>query len=241
MVAIEFIAVLVVGAILLALNAIPAYGYLVSSIFLLVFFSFQAANLNAQQGTFYSAMALSVLIFAALKLGAGDVQGVSLFGSRFSGPAYSLVVVLVGGTLAALLASMEAGASGRILGVPGTLASGASFLSPISAAAVATLGYVENRFFFGLAYVLERFVMPFVPVLQAVPPFISAAAIASAIFGVFHLVAYQLSLSLILFAMFVMFLWLMLSRVVGEEPTSFSHFIHNARIALMRTVAAVAQ
>jgi len=241
MVAIEFLAVLAVGAVLLFLNAIPRYGYLVSSIFLLVFFSFQAVNLDARQGTFYSAMALSVLVFAALRIGAGDVQGVSLFGSQFSGPAYSIVVVLVGGLLAAILASMEAGASGRILGVPGTLAAGSSILSPFSAAAVAALGYIENRFIFGLSYVLERFVLPFVPVLQAVPAFIVAAAIASAIFGLFHLVAYQLSISLILFAMAVMFLWLMVSRVVGEEPTSFSHFVHNARIALLRSVAVVAQ
>src|SRR3990167_5599659 len=99
MVAIEFLAVLAVGAVLLLLNSIPRYGYLVSSIFLLVFFSFQAVNLDARQGTFYSAMALSVLVFAALRIGAGDVQGVSLFGSQFSGPAYSIVVVLIGGLL----------------------------------------------------------------------------------------------------------------------------------------------
>lgn len=239
MVAVEFLAVLVVGAVLLLLNAIPGYGYLVSSVFLLVFFSFQAANLNAQQGTFYSAMALSVLIFSVIRIGAGDVQSVRLFGDRFSGPAYSLVVLLIGGMLAALLASLEAGASGRILGVPGTLAAGSSATAFLSAAYVGALGYIENRFFFGLADIAERYIVPFVPFLQAFPAFIIAAAAISLLFGAFHIVAYQLSISLIIFAAFVMFLWLMVSRMVGEEPTSFSHFLHNARIALTRSLAVV--
>ena len=239
MVAVEFLGVLAVGAVLLLLNAIPGYGYLVSSIFLLVFFSFQAANLNAQQGTFYGAMALSVLLFSALRFGAGDVQSVRLFGGSFSGPAYSFIAVAIGLGLAALLASLEAGASGRILGVPGTLAAGSSALSVLSPAYVGALGYIENRFFFGLADVLERFVVPFVPFLQAIPAFVPAALIVSGIFGLFHIVAYQLSFALITFAMFVMFLWLMLGRIVGEEPTSFSHFVHNARIALTRSLAVV--
>ena len=140
MVALQLVAVLAVAVLMLLLNAIPRYGYLASSTALLVLFMFQAANLDARQGTFYSVMAVSVLLFAMMRLGAQEQNAATIAGTRFTGLQYSFLVIAVAVALFAFMRSLQASSTAQILGVPGTLAAGVS-LSYLSPAFLGVLGY----------------------------------------------------------------------------------------------------
>lgn len=235
-----FIPVIVTLVVLVALNSIPRYGYLVTNVLLLVFFMFIGANLVERTGTFYSIMALANIIFSLFKLGPEKEPGES----PVRGLPVKLFSIGFGISLFLLMFLFQSRARTAVIGVPSLLAvSGLSAV--IGSSMIGALGFIENRFVFNLFEVFRQFVFPFLVPLAGpfLMPFAALLLIvlpvftAAFVFAFFHLSAFSLAVSSLIFAFLIMVIWIGSYLVFDDEPSSIAHYLWNSVLDVGRHVS----
>ena len=240
MVVSPIVPVVIVAIIIFLLGAIPKVGSLIQNIFLLILFLFAIPNLEKDLGTFYAIMIVAVLVFTALRIGVKDIQEVSegpgfLRGRGIKIPILAVVMGFLFFLLLKFLVSANQGAS--IIGTP-SLAIGS--LNFMNASLIAALGIVEQRFFLAIYNVYKLFIKPILDgIITPILSFVIGVASVSIMFAVFHLQAYQLAIGSLIFAFIFMGLSILAFEIpfIGEEPSSFGHYFHNASVSLSRTLS----
>lgn len=218
------IPVIIVLAILIFLNNIPKVGYLLSNVFLGVLFLFAIPNIDEKLGSYYSIMLLFIFIFSFIKLTSApkDTSEAEVSGFKFKDITFSLAALVIGVLIYFAMRSLQGSTEQSILGVPELLAV-AGVTGYLMPSLIGALGFIENRFFFGLFAIIFTFLIP--------NPII-AGIIASVLFGLFHVAAFGLAVGSIIFAILIMFIWILFFLTpFGEEPTSTSHYLWNSDIA----------
>jgi len=131
--------------------------------------------------------------------------------------------ILLGLGLYSLIRIASASAEASILGAP-TL----SILPPdiFMTASIGMLGVIENRFFLTLFNIL-----------QGIVGMVFGALLVMVLFAMFHLFAYSLSISALIWAGIIMGLWIA-SYVVSQDDivSNVSHSLHNVTVTISRFV-----
>lgn len=219
--------------IILLLDSIPRFGKMVSNFFLLFMFLFMMAQLDQSIGSFYTVMALGVMLFSIYELAVSDPDVRKVGSFKFSNLGVAVVSLLVGIVLFFFIRQLGGGTA-SVLGVPKVLVSVGTIKAWLSPAFLGALGFLENRFFFGATSIIKRFITPlFIPGKLAD---FTAYFFVALLFAIFHLS--MLSAGFFLFAFIIFFIWQIIAfeTPLGEEPTSVSHYLHNGVIGLSRTV-----
>lgn len=198
---------------------IDNFDDLLGSGFLLVLFLFTLANFRDDvtfMAVYYLIMGLIVVVFSQtkykVKLMGGNVNTVGGFNLGF----FSIPVLgILGGALIYLIIRVMSGAAAAtVVGVP-TLA--VVDATPILVTMTAMLGVFENRFGLTVYNILKEFVGLFV-----------AGAVVVIGFALFHLFAFQLAISSLLFSGIVMMLWLVSYELTQDDVVmTVSHTMHN--------------
>ena len=123
-----------------------------------------------------------------------------------------------------------------IIGTPSLAISGDVF----NVITISVLGIVETRLFFTIFNLVKENVDIFtmIPILGVVlgvlAPVVPVVFVAI-LFGIFHLTAYGLSLSAILFAVMVMTIWILSFIITKSDlPANISHYLWNGIVVLNR-------
>lgn len=134
---------------------------------------------------------------------------------------------------------LQSNVSGAIIGTPAFAITSPAF----SVSSIVLLGIIENRVFFTLFNVARENVAKFglIPYIGGLLRTISVAMpfiFASLLFGVFHSTAYSASVSNILFASFVMLLWLVSYLTTdSDQPANIAHGLWNGVVTIGRTLS----
>lgn len=216
-------------------------GFFVSNILLLVLFLFAQVAIDPKQGSFYSVMIVGVWImfFAGFVIKAKT--GIDIYGSKLQGFWAMLAIIGIGLAITYVIRLLAGpGSAASVLGVPKTLAVSNVFISTLTPTLIAALGYIENRFFFGLINVIIA-LFSFVPVLSIFSGLffgILPILVVSALFAVFHIAVFALPSMLFAFLAFLVFAFVAVSPLGPEGPNQ-AHYIHNGLETLPKTLAVV--
>lgn len=238
----------------LLIDSIPKVGSLLTNILLLLSFLWAAANkvIPQEQAIFYTILAFIPLLLPPLFLKLGVDLGfgqssIKFFGREFKGFGYTLLTVGAGLFIYILMEFLQATKpSAAIIGVPALAVFSKVFTNNFAVVGSGLLGIIENRGFFTLigAVILLinglGLVFPVLNFLQVLLPIISTLIVA-AMFSVFHVAAYNLVLSSILFAFFVFVTWIasyMLFRQ-DDTPANIAHFMWNVVRSAGRSIKVV--
>lgn len=241
----ELTILVIVGLLIFFINLIPKNGHLVSAIFLFVLFAFFIPNADASTGIFYAIIGIFNIVLALLRKGVSDPTRVTVFGYEIKGLAFGIFSVIVGFVIFYILRVMSSGSAGLVIGVPNLAISGAGLSQVFSHTAVASLGWIENTFFFNLAYMFKDYILPvlielvsklglvFVTLILNLTPYLVGAGL----FTLYHLKSYGLQTSALMFAFIAFIIFSISEASLGEEASGWGHFVWNAWISLQRSVS----
>lgn len=223
---------------IILLDRIPKIGQVISSLFIFTFFLFAIPNLeNLTQAIFYSIMGLAVIVFKLFAFGVEDKQAVL----GYKGWGLTFISVIIGVGIFIIMTIMQKQTTNAIIGTPKLLAV-AGLSNLLGPAQIASLGYIENRFFFSWFNVLR---LPIIlPILMGIIgpfalllPYIAIGMM----FSIFHLSAFALSVGSLMWAFIVFNLWMVSAYALklGDEPSCISHFLWNGFVVLKRQYAII--
>lgn len=202
-----------------------------SNIFLFGYFLWGYVNIEGSTSlaTFYLFAILFVIIVNLTKQNFSIKDSSNTQGWSFKSFKIPLISFIVGILIFAFMTLLQSKSPGAIIGVPTlALASGTFYASQIG-----MLGIIENRLFFSvyelfsLYPVTLGFLTPLVPVLSS-----------ASIFAVFHLSAYGLALSSLLFALIVFSIWIISYIILRDDLASnLAHFLWNVSVVLGSSLA----
>lgn len=229
------IPILVAIAVFIILIVSDIISPLLSATLLFMFYmwAFIAFDLTMTQKVFYP---LGILFFLALRANMGNMLETNqnshdFNGWKFSGFKYHLMTIGVGLVLLFLMFTISS-QKGQFLGVATLSISTSGFsmmMTKIFAPAISiALAFIENRMFiaFLLALLLaknpiKQFVSS-IPVVNILTPFASALPVVLTCFtfGIFHVIAYYVQWSLIIWASLIMGLWIASYYFTGKDTTA---------------------
>ena len=219
---IAFLVIIFLGYLILyAINDNLANFYLVT------LFLFAAPNISEGVGFYYSIMLLTVLVFGLLIPAAQvDRDNVSFTGI--------LISVGLGVGVYFLMQYMQSQSAQAIIGVP-SLQINVAVQQTLSPAYTAVLGIIENKFVFTTLDIL----LHYGPLLFSGLSVIIAPLIAASVFAIFHLSAFDLALSSLIFAALVAGIWIIFYTAYSQIVAHTAHYLWNAVISVQRTFSIV--
>jgi hypothetical protein len=237
--------VIIAGIVLLVFVFLDTLNPLFSDLFILVYFLFAYINIDGSKNlaTFYLFSILAYMSVRALQKNyAVRNEGFTkrLFSFSLKGRV-PWIGILVGIGLFFVMRLLQGGVSTAIIGVPSLAISNPGF----SVSNVMLLGAVENRFFFTVFEVLRNIVstglLAAIPVVGGVLSgfqLFVPVVLTSVLFSIFHLTAFSLALSSMIFASMVFILWLISYIVLRDDLSSnTAHMFWNASTTLGRLVS----
>lgn len=135
-----------------------------------------------------------------------------------------------------IMRMLQGVSTASIIGTP-TLALSSDIMSVVT---ISLLGIVETRLFFTIFNLFKENVgvftlIPFVGMFLGIFAPVVPVIFVSVLFGIFHLTAYSLSLSAILFAVMVMVIWIISFIITKSDlPANISHYLWNGIVVLNR-------
>jgi len=186
-------------------------------------------------------MALGVLIFNIIGYSLEQRTGFNLFGSRLTGPAGFFGILVVGTLLTFVIRNLAGpGNAASVIGVPQSLAVSPGIENWFAPTLISSLGYLENRFFYGLILVFNSLIAltPVVFLVQSIFG-LMPLIFASLAFSVFHLAVFAISGMFFALLAFILMSLVAVSPL-GGEPGNVAHYQHNGIESLPNTLAVVA-
>jgi len=234
--------IVIVGFVLFVLiDSVPKVGPLLSTLGIFFYYLWAYANLSASQSlaTFYLFLAIFVLLVQVTRfvtLQNSEEQKVA--GFTLKGVAVNLFGVVVGVGIFFVMRFLQSGTPAAIVGVPSLAIASATFL-PLT---TGYLGILENRTFFAMLEILRSdFGMklwsgiPFLGTAILLLGLAGSVAFVAGAFTIYHLAAFNLAASSLLFAFVVFTLWLVFYIFLKDDsPANTSHFLWNSSIGLSR-------
>jgi hypothetical protein len=209
----------------------------------LVFFTYLFSFVvgNPQSASFYL---LAYVIAIVIDLAVNGINTTSQTATNFKagrlevkGFSYITLCLIAGLVIYLIITQMSRAAGANIIGVPNLAISPSSpvgwALKPVFESA---LGIIENTLFFVVFDLIFKFGIAFLgPLVYLVSTFS-----ASILFAGFHVIAYSLSISLLIYAAgaFILFI---ISRFIFKDPlpSHFAHYINNGIISASRGLSIV--
>lgn len=215
-----------------------------SDVLIFIYFMFAYANIESQTtlATFYLIGALFVLVVKLTERAfAVSSESISKIGGLSLKRGMPIFMVFAGIGIFLIMKLLQGAAPTSIVGVP-SLAIASPLFSVIS---IMLLGIVETRLFFTIfnligktGVITEAFTrIPIVGIVFAILAPIMSIIVVAILFAVFHVTAYSLALSSLLFAGVVMVIWL-ISFIIfkSDMPASLSHALWNFSVSASRTL-----
>ncbi|MFC1591697.1 hypothetical protein ACFL43_04160 [Thermodesulfobacteriota bacterium] len=171
-----------------------------------------------------------------------DVNGKEK-GGVISGGKYHLFSILIGVAMLVIMFAITS-QKGQFLGVAPLAISSAGFgawaTAQFAPAISLSLGFIENRMFISLLNIL---LLPSV-ILSLVPfvslfAFLAPVLVTAIAFGLFHIIAYKVAWSMIIWASVIMGMWIMSYYMTGEDTTAMdvSHGAWNGILTSKETLS----
>ena len=217
---------------------------LLSDIAIFTYFAWVYTNIEGSSNlaTFYLIGMLFVIVLRVANRsfslqGHSEINTRKILGLSLAG---KLPVVGVGaGIVILIIMRMLQGVStASIIGVP-SLAISSDITNLVS---ISLLGIVETRLFFSLYNLVKVNIamfstLPVVGLLFAVFSPIMPILMISVLFGVFHISAYALSVSAIIFAVMVMVIWVLSYEILDSDlPANIAHYLWNGLVVLGKSL-----
>ena len=214
-------------------------GQILADFFLLSIFVFYAV-FNPQVGIFYLVIALIAIVFDLAVKAISTEPAQSAFG--FKGFGLIAMQIGVGIALYALITAISVAKGGNIVGAPTLQVTTSQIGQNMRPTIVSLLGIIENRYaiigfnllmLFGLA-------IPILNILiQAIPALIPAG-IMGFVMASYHVIAYSVAFSLLIWAMLAFMLFLLVYFIMKDSLSSdVAHIFNNFFIDIARPLALV--
>src|SRR3990167_2789986 len=234
------IIVLVLYVILYAIGRNKNIPYL-ADIFIFIYFLFAFINIegSATLATFYLFAIIFVIAFevAQSKFTVNSQQIKEIGGFKLKSK-LPLIGIGLGFGILLIMRVLQTSVEGSIIGVPSLAITSPAF----GVSTITLLGIVENRLFFTIYELLKAntqllLAIPFIGGLLGIFNLILPVVLTAILFAIFHLTAYSLSVSTMIFAALVMVIWL-LSYILTKSdlPANLAHGMWNGTIALGRVL-----
>tara|TARA_Y100000034_G_scaffold2862_1_gene3529 strand:- start:1182 stop:1910 length:729 start_codon:yes stop_codon:yes gene_type:complete len=214
---------------------------LLADIFIFLYFLFAFINIEGSTtlATFYL---FSILFVISVRIAKSTFtissEPIKQFGGISLKSKIPIFGILLGIGIFLLMRILQTSAPGAIIGVPQLAITSQAF----NVTTVMLLGIVETRFFFTMFNLLTEFKDIFfkIPVLGQLFSIISFTipiAFTSILFAIFHITAYSLSISTMVFAALVMVVWIISFILTKSDlPANISHALWNGIVSLGRAL-----
>lgn len=206
--------------------------------FLLFIFAFIVSN--REFSVFYLLLFVIAILIAELNIKVRSEQQAGMIGGKFTTKGFTLIAIslVVGVLMYAFIAIISTRVGGQIVGVPNlAISSTSEIASMLKPTFEAHLGIIENFFVFTIfeSLVVFGMMLPLLGAFMTIIPVVVPLFLTALMFGIFHVAAYSISLSLILwaslaFAIFILS-WFFLKDSLAADT---AHYLNNGVVSLGR-------
>lgn len=194
----------------------------------------------------YYLLALLIAIVIDLALPQFDIRpqkSANIFGGKFAGVSLVFVSIVIGIAIFLVIAVISTRVEGNIVGVPDLAVSPLDKISySFKPALESALGIIENRIFFVFLEVLVAFglAIPILGFIFSFIPFLVPMSIISLLFAVFHVVAYNVAIGIMIWAMLAFILFAVPYIITRDTLIAdTAHYLNNAVVSFSRTLQVV--
>lgn len=229
----------------LALRSVNFYFgvFYLFTIFILSFIL--ARNSDGKSFSIFYILIYLIAVIIDLAIRGFDVTSSSqanLFGMDLKGLGMIIAMLVLGLVIYLVISVISSRVGGNIIGAPQLQVTASEIAQNLRPTFVSHLGIVENHFAFVAFEVLNFFgvLIPLVGIAFQLVPYVLPVVVVGLIMGVFHVVAYSVALSLLIWASFA-FMVFVISYVMTKDslPADFAHFLNNGLIDISRPLALV--
>ena len=232
------IAISIMAISFLAYVVLRSINHIMADVFLFILFIFAFVVSNREFSAFYLLIFLIAIVIdlAVPKFEIGTKAA--------SGFMPIVIALLVGLGLYIVITFISARVGGNIVGAPEiAIASTSTIAQNFRPTFVGMLGIVENRITFAFFEVLNLFgvLTPLVGVAFQMIPYVVPTIIVGIIMGLFHIAAYSVAISLLIWASIAFMLFIASYIAMGRDSLSAdtSHLLNNGIIDINRGLAIV--
>ena|SRR3990167_57261 len=220
-----------------AINKYFAYAYL----FVIFIFAFVVSN--KEFSTFYLILFLIAIV---LDVGVGQISEGNYPSSfkagslKLNGVGLTLFYLGAGGLIYLIIQMLSKGAGGTIVGVPNLAVTTSSIGATFKPTFESMLGIIENTITFVIFDLLMVFGMliPLLSVFFMLIPYVLPIMITSLVLAAFHVSAYSVSISLMLYAMSAFAIFITSKVLLRDSlPADTAHFLNNLTVSVSRGLA----
>ena len=213
-------------------------NHIVADVFLFILFIFAFVVSNREFSLFYLLLFVIAIVIdlsiPKFEIGTGIKSGFM-----------PIVIALIAGLglyLVITLISVRVG--GNIVGAPEiAIASTSTIAQNMRPTFVGMLGIIENRIAFAFFEVLNLFgvLIPIIGVAFNLMPYLVPIIVVGLIMGIFHVTAYSVAISLLLWASIAFMLFIASYIMMGRDSlaSDTTHFLNNGNIDVMRGLSIV--
>jgi len=234
---------IMVGSFLIYL-ILRSINFYLGAFYLLILFIFAYIITDKQFSAFYMLLFIIALIIDLAIKGFSVVPAnqTSLLGMNFKGFTMIIAMLIFGLALYVLINVISARVGGNIVGAPTLQVTTNQIAQNLRPTFVSHLGIIENYFAFVSFELLNFFgvMIPLVGVAFNLVPYILPVILVGLLMGIFHVAAYSVAFSLLLWASFA-FMMFIISYIITKDslPADFAHFLNNGIIDIARPLALV--
>jgi len=222
----------------LAYVILRSINHIIADVFLFILFIFAFVVSNREFSVFYLLMFIIAIVIdlAVPKFEIGTKAA--------SGFMPIVIALLVGLGLYIVITLISVRVGGNIVGAPEiAIASTSTIAQNMRPTFVGMLGIVENRIAFAFFEVLNMFgvLIPIVGVAFQLVSYVMPTIIVGLIMGIFHVTAYSIAVSLLIWASIAFMLFITSYVTMGRDSLSAdtAHLINNSSIDLSRGLSIV--
>ena len=231
-------AIMIMSISFLAYVIFRSVSHIVADVFLFILFIFAFVVSNREFSVFYLLLFLIAIIIdlgvSKFEIGTGVKTGFMP----------TLISLIIGLGLYIIITVLSVRAGGNIVGAPEIAISSTSQIAQnFRPTFVGMLGIIENRIAFAFFEVLNLFgvLIPLVGIAFQLIPYVIPTIIVGIVMGIFHVTAYSVAISLLLWASiaFMLFIISYIARGRDSLPADVGHFLNNGIIDVNRGLAIV--
>lgn len=213
-------------------------NHILADIFLFILFIFAFVVSNKEFSVFY------LLLFVIAIVIDLAVPKFEIGANVKSGFMPIVIALLVGLGLYVVITLISVRVGGNIVGAPEiAIASTSTIAQNMRPTFVGMLGIIENRIAFAFFEVLNLFgvLIPLVGVAFQLIPYVAPTVIVGLIMGIFHVTAFSVAISLLLWASIAFMLFIASYIIMGRDSLSSdtAHFLNNGIIDVNRGLSIV--
>lgn len=219
-------------------------NFYLGAFYLLVLFIFAYIVTDKQFSAFYILLYIIALItdLAIKQFDVMPTTSISLLGMNLKGFTMIIAMLIFGLMLYLIISLISARVGGNIVGAPSLQVTTSNIAQNFRPTFVSHLGIIENFFAFVMFEVLNVFgiMLPLIGIVFKLIPYLVPVFVVSFVMAIFHITAYSVALSLLLWASFA-FMMFIISYIITKDslPADVAHLINNGILDLQKPLALV--